>query len=263
MESELIAKSIASISCSCPVNVIERIIQCIGSGEINKYTSLAEWKRAVLPASIPLPVIQDLIGQWRNMELNSDMIIGFFQSAMQTKKYMEMSISEVELAWSGPFTNPMSLARSNYALIKEMIERARREVFLVGYSFTANEKTVNILNSLSNAILRGCNVKVALHDNGSNIEEFLENWKGNIPKPTILKWIGNPDDHMASLHAKLLIVDTRELYVGSANLTYHGMGSNIELGLRINGESARKVSRHFFDLEQAGELVKYSGVGPP
>ncbi|MNR65073.1 hypothetical protein D3C85_1879750 [compost metagenome] len=59
------------------------------------------------------------------------------------------------------------------------------------------------------------------------------------------------------MHAKMLVVDNLELLVTSANLTYHGMGSNIEIGVRIKGEVARKVSRHLFSLEQAGELVEY------
>ncbi|ODB55037.1 hypothetical protein A7311_20595 [Paenibacillus polymyxa] len=257
MQSESIAKSISSITCSCSLADLERIVQYIRSGEIDQYTSLAEWKRATLPANVPLPLIQDLISQWRKQELHPDVIILIFHSAMHTKRNMEMSIPEVELAWSGPFTNPMSLARSNYALIKEMIERARREIFLVGYSFTVNDRTLSILDALAAAILRGCSVRIAFHDNGSNIKEFLANWKDNIPKPTMLKWIGNADDPLASLHAKLLIVDNIELYIGSANMTYHGMGSNIELGLRIEGETARKVSKHFFALEQVGELVKY------
>lgn len=41
------------------------------------------------------------------------------------------------------------------------------------------------------------------------------------------------DDAMAALHAKTIVVDEREVIVSSANLSYHGMEGNIEMGIRL------------------------------
>jgi phosphatidylserine/phosphatidylglycerophosphate/cardiolipin synthase-like enzyme len=43
---------------------------------------------------------------------------------------------------------------------------------------------------------------------------------------------------MAALHAKATIVDGRRLLLTSANLTYHGLGGNIELGALIEDDKA-------------------------
>ena len=41
------------------------------------------------------------------------------------------------------------------------------------------------------------------------------------------------DDAMAALHAKTIVVDEKELLVSSANLSYHGMQGNVEMGIRL------------------------------
>lgn len=256
MRSEILTRAIAFITTTCPEGIIEDIIRNLETGSIGEFSPLSEWRR-ILPATVPLPIIQDLIIEWRKSKIENESVISRFETAIHTKRMMAKYIPEVELAWSGPFTNSLSLARSNYALLRDMIERANREILLVGYSFTANERTLGLLDGMAAAVQRGCKLKIALHDNGSNIETLLSNWNYKSPKPTVLKWVGNPEDSMASLHAKFLIIDNRELFIGSANMTYHGMGSNIELGLRIDGESARKISRHFFALEQAGIIIPY------
>lgn len=41
---------------------------------------------------------------------------------------------------------------------------------------------------------------------------------------------------MSALHAKVLSVDGKSLLVSSANLSYHGMSGNIELGCYIESK---------------------------
>jgi phosphatidylserine/phosphatidylglycerophosphate/cardiolipin synthase-like enzyme len=66
-----------------------------------------------------------------------------------------------------------------------------------------------------------------------------------------------PGDNMASLHAKVLLVDQYDLLVTSANLTYHGLSSNIEVGVRVKGnELAKQMAQHFTSLERSGILQR-------
>ena len=39
----------------------------------------------------------------------------------------------------------------------------------------------------------------------------------------------------------MLVVDRSDLLVTSANLTWHGMTNNFEIGLRVRGNAARKA----------------------
>lgn len=50
------------------------------------------------------------------------------------------------------------------------------------------------------------------------------------------------DDEMAALHAKTIVVDEKELLVSSANLSYHGMQGNVEMGIRlVSDDKAKQV----------------------
>lgn len=50
-------------------------------------------------------------------------------------------------------------------------------------------------------------------------------------------------------HMKLLSVDERAAYIGSANSTYEGLSTNFELGARVEGPGVAAIER-FFDLVQ-------------
>lgn len=63
---------------------------------------------------------------------------------------------------------------------------------------------------------------------------------------------------MAKLHAKVIVADGRDALVTSANLTYHGYEANIEIGVRVSGEPARLVEKHFRELIRAEELVLWT-----
>lgn len=255
-----LSKPISRIVCECSDSVLMNIIDHIDKGVLTPQSGIPQWTKIVAPFTIPVPWIADLTVEWKKGDYSTDVVLQGFYSAMETKKLMGAKTPAIELAWTGPQTSQLGMVRTNYSLLVDMIGKAEREILLLGYSFTPNERTENILGALSLAKSKGCAVKVILHDNGSNHLNFLRCWPSRIHKPLMLKWIGNVGDGLASMHAKVLVIDNRELLVTSANLTYHGMGSNIELGVRVSGEVALKVSRHLFSLEQAGELVKYRGV---
>jgi phosphatidylserine/phosphatidylglycerophosphate/cardiolipin synthase-like enzyme len=56
----------------------------------------------------------------------------------------------------------------------------------------------------------------------------------------IFNYQKNAEDSMAALHAKAIIVDEKQLLVSSANLSYHGMQGNIEMGIRIESQEKAK-----------------------
>ncbi|WP_418888875.1 phospholipase D-like domain-containing protein [Paenibacillus apiarius] len=57
----------------------------------------------------------------------------------------------------------------------------------------------------------------------------------------------------------MLLVDRKEFLVTSANLTQHGLSSNIEVGVRIKGSIANQMENHFISLERAGILQRIEG----
>ena len=63
---------------------------------------------------------------------------------------------------------------------------------------------------------------------------------------------------MAKMHAKVLVADTRDALVTSANLTYHGFVGNVEMGVRIIGKPAKTVADVFERLLVEGEFVDWN-----
>ena len=51
---------------------------------------------------------------------------------------------------------------------------------------------------------------------------------------------------MAALHAKILMVDDVDVLISSANLSYHGMAGNIEIGTQVCSEKIAKQINELF-----------------
>lgn len=58
------------------------------------------------------------------------------------------------------------------------------------------------------------------------------------------------------IHAKLMVVDRQRGYIGSANLSWHGMESNLELGVSLEPGQAGAIAGIFEHLEASGKLVE-------
>ena len=62
----------------------------------------------------------------------------------------------------------------------------------------------------------------------------------------------DPDDPQSALHAKLAIVDQQYLLATSANLSYHGLLANIEVGVEVQGIVAAEAWEVFSRLIEVG-----------
>jgi phosphatidylserine/phosphatidylglycerophosphate/cardiolipin synthase-like enzyme len=110
------------------------------------------------------------------------------------------------------------------AIVRE-IQRARREILVLAYSFTSK----SIAQALVDAKLRGVHVDIVLdfsneHEVYSDLHFFLE--QGLAPLI---------DAHHAIAHNKVMIIDNRTLLTGSFNFTQHAENDNGENLLVIKG----------------------------
>jgi phosphatidylserine/phosphatidylglycerophosphate/cardiolipin synthase-like enzyme len=83
-------------------------------------------------------------------------------------------------------------------------------------------------------------------------------WPKGRPLPDIFydpRSLALPADKRASLHAKCVVVDRREVFVSSANFTEAAHERNIEVGLLIHSSMlADRIVRHFEALLAEGLL---------
>ena len=57
------------------------------------------------------------------------------------------------------------------------------------------------------------------------------------------------------MHGKAILVDGRDLLVTSANMTFHGMRHNIELGIRVRGRHV-ELALDFFNALLRSDLLE-------
>jgi hypothetical protein len=173
-----------------------------------------------------------------------------------------LSRPEIEIVWTGPVSSG-TLVRSTAAVVEEMLRGVREagEVLVVGYSLTAADGTLmkGIVDLLVEASKKGASVTLVLHRDPDehNKTNLLLAWSVFARKPRVLTWTPPVDRPYTKLHAKALVVDRLDLLVTSANLTFHGLESNLELGMHVRGPQAGVVAERFDELIAAGVLRQW------
>jgi phosphatidylserine/phosphatidylglycerophosphate/cardiolipin synthase-like enzyme len=129
---------------------------------------------------------------------------------------------------------------------------------LVDYSLNFNPERAGagsvVLDDLKAAAARGVHIKFIVHDDPANWLAIQKSWPLAAARPAVLTWTPAETAGWQKLHAKLILTDDVDLLVTSANLTYHGLERNMELGIRLRSDACRIVADHFASLARAGVL---------
>lgn len=130
-------------------------------------------------------------------------------------------------------------------ITEDLIKNAQKSILLTGYSISGFIS--ELLDLLIDKSQKGVLVKLFLNDvtNQSSIEKLLR-YKSKFLQIYDYK---NTEDKMAALHAKIIVVDSKNILISSANLSYHGMSGNIEIGTHIESlKIAKQIEELFKDL---------------
>lgn len=161
-----------------------------------------------------------------------------------------MDVPRVQVVVTGP-DSPAASVRLTSEVVRQLIDRATHRVTLVSY---AAYQMPSVIAALDAAIGRGVKVSLILE----SPEKLLGGGGAHAyAKFQTYHW---PIDHReppeAKLHAKAVIVDSRDVLLTSANMTSAAYDKNIELGVLCTGGSvAAQVQRHFDALITRGVLV--------
>lgn len=247
---------IAQFSKQLPNDTLEHIIRLLEIGKLTQETTIRGWSNLIQPYSVPVFMLHKLTSIWNENEEYSPVAMALaFRSSLEVRNYHEDNQPQVDLVWSGPYPASPGLLRPTLQVFQSMIENSNRSIFMTGYSLSDSSDGLKlIIHKLALAKNRGVEIKIALHEDGNNEHVLLTLWPKDIPYPTLLHWRGIPGDSMAKLHAKILLVDNNDLLVTSANLSYHGLDANIEVGIRLGGNKVYEISRQFSALERDGIL---------
>jgi phosphatidylserine/phosphatidylglycerophosphate/cardiolipin synthase-like enzyme len=181
----------------------------------------------------------------------------------RTSEIFRSDSPQLETVWTGPqVVGPH--VRSTDLVIQEMLGAAQTsgEILMVGYSLTVGNDSAmtKVVDMLKLATSRGVQIRVVLHsddDEHENRENLMTAWDVLVKKPEVYTWKPKNPDKYTKLHAKCLVVDRVDALVTSANFTFHGLESNLELGVRVRGGHAGSIAEIFDNLISSGELVSW------
>ena len=149
-------------------------------------------------------------------------------------------------------TTPVSFltkTRKTHPVIHELISEASQSILLTGYSISDHlEEMFKLINAKSK---RGVVVELFVNKYESVKSVLMDVEHINRHFFKVYEYSGKPDDRMASLHAKTIVVDEQSTLISSANLSYHGLEANIEIGVLITSKhKAIQVKKVFEDLKR-------------
>jgi phosphatidylserine/phosphatidylglycerophosphate/cardiolipin synthase-like enzyme len=161
---------------------------------------------------------------------------------------------DAELVATLPPETP-GIARPTERVVQEMIDRATREIILLGYELTDK----NLIRLLAAGADHGVGV-IMIFDRGRGVaQRLLQSWPSRTPPPRIFHDRERSDSApYASMHAKCLLIDDKDLLVTSANFTFHGLRGNIEIGVRLGGAPAAEARKIFSHLVESRILEEVS-----
>jgi phosphatidylserine/phosphatidylglycerophosphate/cardiolipin synthase-like enzyme len=153
-------------------------------------------------------------------------------------------------------------------IVREMFESARRSVLIVGYAFYGSDQ---IFQPLADRMVSNPRLTVRIIVNGhpkrnrsaeQTVRKFGEDfWRTNWPfdpRPEIYYFPGSLEDQgsgLASVHAKLIVVDMTRVYLGSANFTTAAFHRNLEAGIRLSSpEMGQRLTEYFDQMISSGYL---------
>ncbi len=153
-------------------------------------------------------------------------------------------------------------------VVREMFESARRSVLIVGYAFYGSDW---IFKPLADRMVSNTGLTVRIIVNvhpepGLSIEQTVRKYRGDFlrtswpfqPMPEIYYSPGSLEDQgsgLASVHAKLIVVDVKRVYLGSANFTTAAFHRNLEAGIRLRSpEMGQKLTEYFDQMIRRGYL---------
>lgn len=237
-------------------SAVRELVAALVAGRVQP-TSTPLDLRGVDPMLAVRPVV-DLLAAWRERaDVESEALGLALTSALEARSRAKDAAPQVEVVWTGPaeLSSPL---RQTAAVVHELIDAARSNILVVGYSITFDYlqrgATGRLLQDLLTATSRGVQITMVLHDDPQNLAQLTRAWPHDHRPPHVLVWPIPATDEMTKLHAKVVVVDGSDLLVTSANLTFHGLERNMEIGLRIRGPQAAIVRQRFDELERIGCL---------
>jgi phosphatidylserine/phosphatidylglycerophosphate/cardiolipin synthase-like enzyme len=195
------------------------------------------------------------------------------ETALAVRGQADDMRTAVELVLSGPRATG-AMARDTASVFSALVREAREEVLVTGYvAVKAKQLLAPLAEFLDADDSRKATIVLDFkRENDTTMAELLaarkaeEFWRDQWPtsrrRPDLLydpRSLAMERKDRTSMHAKVVVVDRKVLFVTSANLTPRAQSDNIELGVVVRHEpAARAVCEYFESLREAQVLRRAS-----
>lgn len=147
--------------------------------------------------------------------------------------YGKHNDEHAELAITAPPSFRLKARKINDA-VEDMLKKASKSITLTGYA--VSDYFSEMLDTIILQSQKGVYVRLYLNDYEKQKKQLTRLMDLRSKFLRVYDYQKHSDDSMAALHAKTIVVDEKEILVSSANLSYHGMEGNIEMGIRLESK---------------------------
>lgn len=179
-------------------------------------------------------------------------LVKIIQLCIKTAENKEEEKSELVI--TAPESFSLKSKRIKDALT-ELISSAKHNVLITGYS--VSEYFDDFIDVITRKSRQGVYFSIYINDiekQKDDIEKLIA-YKGKFLK--IYNFQKKVDDKMAALHAKIIVADEQKCLISSANLSYHGLEGNIEMGLLLESKKkAAQIKALFNELKRMKTFVE-------
>ncbi len=155
-----------------------------------------------------------------------------------TQLYSSKKTERADLVLTAPDSFRVKALRTKETLQK-LIEDTEKSLSITGYSIS--DYFADMLDVIIRKSQQGVYVRLYVNDMEKQ-KAVLERLMAYKSRFLQVYEYQKQDDKMEALHAKLLVSDVKKSLVSSANLSYHGMRGNVEMGFFIEStEKAKQI----------------------
>ncbi len=203
--------------------------------EVKPYSFL--YNREDIPMKEITPLVHKIFPSVS--EQDAEKIVDMLVSVIESE-----SNEKVNLTITAPLDSGIRV-RQNQIIVEEMIRSAEKSILITGYSMS--EYFAEMLDLVIQKSQRGILCQIYLNQAEKQI--YLNKLMGYKGRFLNIYDYQNDKDKMAALHAKIICVDGYKSLISSANLSYHGLEGNIEVGTLIESERiAKQLTNSFKEL---------------
>ncbi|MDA7990362.1 MAG: phospholipase D-like domain-containing protein [Gammaproteobacteria bacterium] len=249
-----LADEVSDIISSLPDHSIERILAAWDAGtKITKYNLIEI-------SGVSGQKINGLMRIISSPNIDHRLLQSMITVARVTRIRSIKEANSVEMVWTGPGRVKTGIINTTPTII-ELLRTADKseKITIIDYRITHNAE--GIIQELNARLQAGNKVEIIIDNSDTNTRELHKCFpKTLVSKPII--YTRHEKEHKSyKIHAKAIIIGSRSMLIGSANLTGLGTEVNFELGVLVRGPLVAKTSGLIEMMIKEGYFVRAGADG--